>query len=333
MKQVSVIIPVYNVEEYLPRCLNSVLTQTYGNLEILCVNDNTPDNCGQILDEYARKDDRISVITHNANKGLSGARNSGMRVATGDYIYFLDSDDYIDADYIEKMVEKLEENGSNMVLNLNIVSEDGINNSRYIHPTFKKVAPQGELVSKEKAIHALPFNVWARLYKKTFLDACNVTFPEGYVNEDVYFHYVTHIYCDSAWVFIGPQYHYTSRCGSITKKEPNLDLFITKIYDLIFDYFVCNRLVNKFDIKMFHVFPYFMVDTEEKFNFYSGFFKKIQHHIKEKKYLYNELELFFVHNILGSKTIEEYAKRFPPSVALSFIRRNRQIDNAAKTVK
>ena len=94
MIKISVIIPVYNVERFLARTLDSVLNQTFQELEIICVNDGSPDNCASILESYAQKDKRIKVITQE-NQGLSVARNNGFAQATGDYIYFLDSDDVI----------------------------------------------------------------------------------------------------------------------------------------------------------------------------------------------------------------------------------------------
>ena len=99
-KKISVIIPVYNVEQYLNRCVESVVNQTYKNLEIILVDDGSPDNCPKMCDEWAKKDSRIKVI-HKENGGLSSARNAGLDVATGDYISFLDSDDYFDYNALE----------------------------------------------------------------------------------------------------------------------------------------------------------------------------------------------------------------------------------------
>ena len=107
MKSVSVIIPVYNVEKYLPKCLDSVIGQTYKNLEIICVNDGSPDNSVDILESYAEKDSRI-IIINQENTGLSGARNTGIEVATGDYIIFLDSDDWMDAEAVETAMQYAE---------------------------------------------------------------------------------------------------------------------------------------------------------------------------------------------------------------------------------
>ena len=111
---ISVIIPVYNVEKYLSRCLESVMKQTYRNIEIIVVDDGSPDNCGKICDEYALKDDRIIVI-HKKNAGVSCARNDGIEKAKGKFICFVDSDDYVMPDYIEKLYNVLVDNNADIV--------------------------------------------------------------------------------------------------------------------------------------------------------------------------------------------------------------------------
>ena len=105
-KKISVIVPVYKVEEYLCRCVDSIINQTYKNLEIILVDDGSPDSCGRICDEYAEKDSRIKVI-HKENGGLSSARNAGLDIATGDYIGFVDSDDFIDAEMYSMLYEMI----------------------------------------------------------------------------------------------------------------------------------------------------------------------------------------------------------------------------------
>ena len=105
--RISVIVPVYNVEQYLPRCVESILAQTYENLEILLVDDGTKDNSGAICDAYARQDARVKAI-HKKNGGLSSARNAGIDASTGEYLSFVDSDDWIEPDMYEKMMALME---------------------------------------------------------------------------------------------------------------------------------------------------------------------------------------------------------------------------------
>ena len=102
-EKISVIIPVYNVEPYLRKCLDSVINQTYRNLEIIIVDDGSPDNCGAICDEYAARDDRVIVI-HKKNGGVSAARNDGIRIASGKWITFVDPDDWCEPDYYEMLI-------------------------------------------------------------------------------------------------------------------------------------------------------------------------------------------------------------------------------------
>lgn len=112
---VSVIIPVYDVETYLSECLDSVLANTYRNLEVICIDDGSPDACGRILDEYSVKDDRIKVI-HQNNRGVSEARNAGISKAAGEFIAFIDSDDYIHPLYFESLMTCMTENSADMVI-------------------------------------------------------------------------------------------------------------------------------------------------------------------------------------------------------------------------
>lgn len=112
-KTVSVIVPVYNVEQYITECIESLICQTYPNLEIILVDDASPDNCPQICDEYASKDDRIRVI-HKPNGGLSDARNAGIEIATGEYLMFVDSDDYIMENMVEQLITMVEDSGADV---------------------------------------------------------------------------------------------------------------------------------------------------------------------------------------------------------------------------
>ncbi|THV58111.1 glycosyltransferase [Flagellimonas alvinocaridis] len=112
--KITVIVPVYKVEDYLERCLDSIIAQTYKNLEIIVVNDGSPDGCGEICDRYAKMDDRITVL-HQENMGLSMARNNGMKLATGKYVAFVDSDDYIEKEMYESMLKVMLENNLRMV--------------------------------------------------------------------------------------------------------------------------------------------------------------------------------------------------------------------------
>lgn len=114
LNKISIIVPIYKVEIYLRKCVDSIVNQTYKNIEILLIDDGSPDNCGIICDEYAKKDERIKVI-HKKNGGLSDARNYGIEASSGDYIMFVDSDDYISKDMCEILLKKALENNADIV--------------------------------------------------------------------------------------------------------------------------------------------------------------------------------------------------------------------------
>lgn len=161
---ISVIIPIYNVEKYLKKCIDSIINQTYKNLEIILVDDGSPDNCGKICDEYAKKDQRIRVI-HKKNGGLSDARNAGIDIAKGKYIAFVDSDDYVEKEYIEIMYKELKKNNVKIVqCGINKISdnEEIIDNYGYL----KDELINSQRIMEEKYTKYPISNVvaWNKLY-------------------------------------------------------------------------------------------------------------------------------------------------------------------------
>lgn len=161
--KVSLIIPVYNVREYLRKCLDTVAAQTYQNLEVIIVNDGSTDDSLDIINEYTAKFDNMTCYTIE-NRGLGGARNFGMTKATGDYLSFLDSDDYVDSTYIEKLVTAAVESGSDIAICNNYdVSENGDILLTYKHRYQNRVTS----LSKEPALLFNRICAWGKLYKKT----------------------------------------------------------------------------------------------------------------------------------------------------------------------
>ena len=184
-EKISVIIPVYNVQEYLPKCLDSVIAQTYGNLEILLVNDGSTDQSGEICDRYAQKDSRIHVI-HQDNKGLAAARNTGIEAAAGTYIGFVDSDDWIELDMYEFLYDLLHEHQADLAIcRLREISSTNLTN----YSTGQLLVCDGLTAFKKMILqaHTYPLNIGVvnKLYKKELLTDC--TFPVGRLTEDIYF--------------------------------------------------------------------------------------------------------------------------------------------------
>lgn len=169
--KVSVIVPIYNVEKYLGKCIESIIEQTYSNLEIILVDDGSPDNSGAICDEYAKKDKRIKVI-HKSNGGVSAARNSGIDAATGEYICFVDGDDYVMNDYVEYLLKLTVENNTDISLTTEMF---GNFQSEQVHNDKIQI-----LNSEETTIgilcYKIPIGVYCKIFKREFLNNNKIRF-------------------------------------------------------------------------------------------------------------------------------------------------------------
>lgn len=181
--KVSVILPIFNVEKYLENCLNSLLNQTYSNIEIIMVDDGSPDNCGKIIDNYELKDSRFKTI-HKANGGVSSAKNAGLNIATGDYICFVDPDDYVSSNYVEYL------------LSLALLSNSDVSITKEMFTTFDMKESNNnsiELLRAEDAtaemlLHKIPIGVYCKIFKKAFLDKYKIIFDTDiFIGEGFYF--------------------------------------------------------------------------------------------------------------------------------------------------
>lgn len=183
---VSIIVPVYNVEKYFHSCVNSIINQSYNNLDVILVDDGSTDNSGKLCDEAAKTDKRIRVI-HQSNQGLSGARNSGIEVAQGDYLFFLDSDDFLTTKAIESLIEISDKFDADLTVCDNVRCSDLDSYEDFV---VKQNSPNidTEIIEKSKKMKIflteskIKVVAWGKLYKKYLFN--NVRFPVGRYNED-----------------------------------------------------------------------------------------------------------------------------------------------------
>ena len=223
MELISIIVPVYQVEGYLRECIDSLINQTYENIEILLIDDGSTDKSGEICDEYAKKDNRIRVI-HQSNKGLSGARNTGLKIAGGEYIAFVDSDDIVSYIYVETLFRILKENMADISVcgyiksdNANIALLDdaqAVLKTEYIEA--QKLLRQWH--GKYKKIETV---VWNKLYKREILinGENSIIFPEGKIHEDIYVSHLMVANAKSIVITDEKLYLYRMRKSSITKAK------------------------------------------------------------------------------------------------------------------
>lgn len=216
---ISVIVPIYNVEDYLDRCVESIINQTYKNLEIILVNDGSPDNCPQMCDDYAKKDSRIKVV-HKKNGGLSDARNAGMKVATGEYVSFIDSDDYISLDFYETLLQTMVDNNSDIVECSVVKFYENSNFDKYNDNL--KVTNYDTLYALDGLINENPFkqHVWNKLYKSSV--ALDIPYAVGKLNEDEFWTYQVFGKAKKVTRINKTMYYYFQRGSSIMGNGYNI---------------------------------------------------------------------------------------------------------------
>ncbi|MBQ2900586.1 MAG: glycosyltransferase family 2 protein [Agathobacter sp.] len=227
---ISIIVPIYKVEAYLERCVNSLLSQSYKNIEIILVDDGSPDNCPLLCDELKQKDSRIRVL-HKENGGLSSARNAGLRIANGEYIAFVDSDDYIAVDMLEKMHEAIVKDGTDLcICDFCSVDEAG----KSLETEEEQFAFENTIFSMEETLklvcgYTKKDNVWRlvpawnKLYHKHLFENCS--FEEGKLHEDEFFIHHVISQCNTISLISDKLYYYVQRENSIVNSKYSIKRF------------------------------------------------------------------------------------------------------------
>lgn len=211
---ISVIVPIYRVEKFLPQCIESVLNQTFTDFELILVDDGSPDRCPEICDEVARRDARVRVI-HQANAGLSAARNAGIEIAHGEWLGFVDSDDYIAPQFYEKLYQTAQRTDADCVMcSVQNVDESG----KSIDSTLMRVADEvktgQEVLRKIGRDDVTPYlTAWNKLYRRKLFNT--LRYPAGRQNEDVFVFAELFCQVQRAVCVAEPLYFYRKRIGSI----------------------------------------------------------------------------------------------------------------------
>lgn len=211
-KLISIIVPIYKVEEYLECCLDSLCRQSMPEIEIILIDDASPDRCGEICDSYAARDARFRVIHRSTNKGLSAARNLGISLASCDYLMFVDSDDWVADDFCRDAYQCAIQNNADLVM----FNFEYVQKSKAV-PRSTKPFPK-ICITREKAIDLLFAEVkdyaWNKIYRKELFNG--VFYPEGYSYEDIATTYKTIYNASNIYYMKKTLYYYRLRAGSIT---------------------------------------------------------------------------------------------------------------------
>lgn len=289
MTKLSIIVPVYNVEKYLPKCLESLIKQTLKDIEIICVNDGSMDNSLAILKEFASKDSRIKIID-NQHQGVAKTRNTGIEQSTGEYIGFVDSDDYIDIDFFEKLYNSATKSNSDIAIASILKHKKFFNiyNAKYTKEETA-ITIQDKIKLCEDKKHFF-FYAWNKIYHSGFIKENNIKFSEGQIYEDVMFAIKALYYSNKIISVYGTKYHYIEHENSLTKYK---DKTGGKEQDLVKAYSELQEFCNSKNIEIPERLNYY---TKENFGFILNLYKG--------KYQ-SKIQLF---NIFTIATISNYSE-------------------------
>lgn len=277
--KVSVIIPVYNTEEYLEECLDSIVNQTLKEIEIFCIDDGSTDNSLSILERYAEKDDRITVISQ-PNKGQGASRNRAMDLASGKYIYFMDSDDFIDLGTLKTTYDVCEEKSLDFamfqLINYNDVTHEFYDSDYY---NMKDLSNEikGEVFNYKDVpdlMFLLAVSPCNKLFNREFLLKVNARFPENLKFEDNVFYYNVYLQAERIFFIEKHMYKRRRRANSVTSSNKAHYLDIIKITDLVYNLFRDLDLFDEFEeglynFKFYSIFLWFnMIHNDHRNDFY-----------------------------------------------------------------
>lgn len=313
MPLVSVVIPVYNTGDLLGRTLDSVTRQTLSDIEILCIDDCSTDHSLSILQSWEARDSRIRVIALPENGGVSHARNTGIDAAVSPYLYFLDSDDWIDDDYLEVMLAKACETCQDVVVNGNFVIEQV--NQTTPPKIGWDIAEAGFYPTSLVQSHMT--NVWARLYKREFLLRNNIRFPDIPNGEDIYFSGLAEVLQTQSYVFFGPCFHYWQREGSLSHQKNN-DIQYIQNCRLLYRTLVA-RGVPLDGVRLFR-FWVGSIDSREEFDLIRSYLLEAGGAILDHRDQYTVLDNLLFDAVLSNPNYESFLAHHHPNIAVEYLR-------------
>ena len=325
MPKVSVVLPIYNVEKYLPKCIESVIAQTLKDIEIICINDCSNDNSENIIREYMKKDDRIKIIHNEKNIGVGFSRNIGVDCSNGEYISFIDSDDFIENDYLENLYSTAIKYDADIVFTNNIYTVNEVKG--YIKPYYHNRLEKWKKDFEDKCFEGKSnFNVsttekentpeyplvavWNKLYKKSFILNNNLKFQNYIVSEDSEFFYKYLVYNPNMYYNNKAKYYYVQRKSSavhsIEKDEKTVSDALS-VFRNIFNFYK-EKKINLLKESSFYNFNSFLfVFNNYKADNKNEFYKKCHELMKELDVEINrEKHTFMAYSCYIMKTYDDY---------------------------
>lgn len=267
MEKISVILPIYNVEKFLKQSVESVLNQTYKNLEIILVDDGTKDSSDKMCDEYAKKDSRIKVI-HKENGGLSTARNAGLDIATGKYVMFLDADDFFEPNSCEVLYNEIEKRQADYVVGNYIhVTHDGI---KWENPLFDPNLYDNfklSITDYQKSFFVMNSVVWNKIFRRDFIEQNKLRFIPKALAEDAIFSTYCYVHTDNAYFINDVVYNYRQNEENVSISTNCTKTYFERLnesYKLIYKNFETTNNIGFYRFFYARIMPYLLckiIDT------------------------------------------------------------------------
>ena len=315
--RVTVVIPVHNSAPYLDACVGSVLAQTLADWELIAVDDASTDDSLAILRRHEQEDPRVRVVAAPSHIGVSAARNAGLDAARGEFVYFLDSDDWIDPDYLEEMLRWAVQTGQNVVVNANYVEEYPQRQVFHGHHSFLQEGPAfypTDLV--QSRMLSIIVN---RLYRRSYLIANGIRFPliEG-GGEDTYFSSLAEVLQARSFVFRGPYYHYRQRPDSVVHHRPRGSFPYVEHYKALYDA-LRERGVPLEGLALFHT-GQLVIETEEQYDFLRSFLLELEPQMRSFPDLYTQHDRMLLDLLHACPDYASFRAGHSPNVTADFIR-------------
>lgn len=280
--KISVIVPVYMAEKHLKKCIESIINQTYKNIEIILVDDGSPDECPKICDDFAKKDDRV-IVLHQVNQGVSSARNKALNIANGDYVTFVDADDWIEEEFLEEMISNITSDVDMVVAGFTF---DYINEESVIIKSDNKTI-NGDNIVTEFLLDKFRPEVWGKLIKLSTIGEIRFNEYYGYA-EDVLFNYHLTKSCSKIMCKDCVKYHYLQNSGNssttpfITVNRKNsYKVFEEIVNDCKNDNKVYSCALYQFTMRVFAILTRVMKDADFSKKYYDEIVNAILNHKKD----------------------------------------------------
>ena len=269
---ISVIVSCYKGGKDLPVCLDSLINQSLKDIEIICIDDCSPDNTAEVLKEYSKKDSRITIVTNKKNLGVSASRNKGINLAKSKYVMFCDSDDYYEPETCEHMLDAIEQNKADVAINEIRVIYEAHEEMRFSDSNYYSLKYSGLEYINDELILNTDLSPTNKIFKKEILDKYNIRFPEGLYFEDAFFCSAYFCCCKNAFYLNEQLYNYirhekstmSNTWSSNKTKDPAIDhLYIAF---RLFDFLSKHKLLDKYNElywRLFLAFEYFALSNSK----------------------------------------------------------------------